>query len=173
MKTLAIILSMIGLVSLNSCKQQKDPQAVLENPETRTEVFNAITENDDYMAGFMESMHNNPQAMQMMQGNRKMMGSMMQGGGMQMMMKDSMMMKNMMGNKTMMHEMMNGMMKSPETMNSMMQMMHQNGMMSEDCMESCKKMMGEKGMDLPAGKSGMQNMNKMGSPIKENHTEHH
>lgn len=110
MKALTIILSMIGLVSLNSCTQETNPQAVLENPETRTEVFNDIAQNDDYMTEFMENMHNNPQAMQMMQGNKKMMSSMMQGEGMQMMMKDS----------TMMHSMMDGMMK----------MMHEKGMMS-------------------------------------------
>ena len=67
MKALTIILSMIGLVSLNSCTQETNPQAVLENPETRTEVFNDIAQNDDYMTEFMENMHNNPQAMQMMQ----------------------------------------------------------------------------------------------------------
>jgi hypothetical protein len=48
-------------------------------------------------------------------------------------------------------------------MGTMMKMMHEKGMMSEDCMESCSKMMGEKGMD-------MQNMN---SPNKQDHTEHH
>ena len=92
MKTLVIFISIVGLVSLNSCNQQADPQDVLENPETRTEVFNAITKNLDYMTEFMESMHGNQHAMQMMQGNKKMMGSMMQGEGMQMMMTDSTMM---------------------------------------------------------------------------------
>ncbi|QFZ54855.1 DUF4175 domain-containing protein [Oceanihabitans sp. IOP_32] len=149
MKALTIILSMIGLVSLNSCTQETNPQAVLENPETRTEVFNDIAQNDDYMTEFMENMHNNPQAMQMMQGNKNMMDAMMQGEGMQMMMEDGMMM----------HSMMDGMMK----------MMHEKGMMSEDCMESCSKMMGEKGMDM----QGMDKMDDMDSPTKGEHTEHH
>ena len=138
MKALTIILSMIGLVSLNSCTQETNPQAVLENPETRTEVFNDIAQNDDYMTEFMENMHNNPQAMQMMQGNHKMMGGMMKGDGMQMMMKDSMMMKNMM----------KSMMKNGKMMGNMMKMMHEKGMMSEDCMESCKNMMAEEGLDI-------------------------
>ena len=43
--------------------------------------------------------------------------------------------------------------------------MHEKGMMSKDCMESCKNTMGEKGMD-------MQGMN-MDSSIKEDHTDHH
>ena len=159
MKTLVIFISIVGLVSLNSCNQQADPQAVLENPETRTEVFNAITKNHDYMTEFMESMHGNQHAMQMMQGNKKMMGSMMQGEGMQMMMKDS----------TMMHSMMDGMMNDGKMMGTMMKMMHEKGMMSEDCMESCSKMMSEKGMDM----QGMNKMDNMDSSTKEDHTEHH
>ena len=149
MKTLLIVLSAIGLLSLNSCKQETNTQALMENPETRTEVFNAISKNHDYMTEFMENMHNNPQAMQMMQGNKNMMDAMMQGEGMQMMMEDGMMM----------HSMMDGMMK----------MMHEKGMMSEDCMESCKNMMGEKGMDM----QGMDKMDDMDSPTKGEHTEHH
>ena len=136
MKTLLIVLSAVGLLSLNSCKQETNTQALMENPETRTEVFNAISKNHDYMTEFMESMHDNQHAMQMMQGNKKMMSSMTQGEGMQMMMKDS----------TMMHS-----------------------MMSEDCMESCSKMMGEKGMDM----QGMDKMDDMDSPTKGEHTEHH
>ena len=159
MKTLLIVLSAVGLLSLNSCKQETNPQALMENPETRTEVFNAISKNHDYMTEFMESMHDNQHAMQMMQGNKKMMSSMMQGEGMQMMMKDS----------TMMHSMMDGMMNDGKMMGTMMKMMHEKGMMSEDCMESCSKMMGEKGMDM----QGMDKMDDMDSPIKGEHTEHH
>ncbi|KKN85259.1 hypothetical protein LCGC14_0280870 [marine sediment metagenome] len=124
MKTLVIILSAIGLLSLNSCNQKTDPTAMLENSETRTELFDAITSNHDYMTEFMGSIQENNHAMQMMQGNKKMMGTMMQDGGMKMMMKDSMMKKN------------------------MMQMMHEKGMMSEDCLESCKNMMAEEGLDI-------------------------
>jgi len=159
MKTLLIVLSAVGLLSLNSCKQETNTQALMENPETRTEVFNAISKNHDYMTEFMESMHDNQHAMQMMQGNKKMMSSMMQGEGMQMMMKDS----------TMMHSMMDGMMNDGKMMGTMMKMMHEKGMMSEDCMESCSKMMGEKGMDM----QGMDKMDDMDSPTKGEHTEHY
>jgi len=159
MKTLLIVLSAVGLLSLNSCKQETNTQALMENPETRTEVFNAISKNHDYMTEFMESMHDNQHAMQMMQGNKKMMSSMMQGEGMQMMMKDS----------TMTHSMMDGMMNDGKMMGTMMKMMHEKGMMSEDCMESCSKMMGEKGMDM----QGMDKMDDMDSPTKGEHTEHH
>lgn len=151
MKTLLIIFSAIGLLSLNSCKQETNPQALMENPETRSKVFNTITQNDDYMTEFMESMPDNLHTMQMMQGNKKMMGSMMQGEGMQMMMKDS----------TMMHSMMNGMMDDGKMMGKMMKMMHEKGMMSEDCMQSGMKMMGEKGMD------------NIDPTTKDDHTSHH
>lgn len=163
MKTLLIVLSAFGLLSLSSCKQEADPQTLMENPETRTELFNAITSNNDYMTQFMESMHDSEHTMTMMQGNKKMMASMMHGEGMQMMMKDS----------TMMHSMMNRMLNDGKMMGTMMKMMHEKGMMSEDCMESCSRMMREQGMDLPAGKAGMQNMNKTDSPNKQDHTEHH
>tara|TARA_R110002072_G_scaffold175477_1_gene331233 strand:- start:9118 stop:9588 length:471 start_codon:yes stop_codon:yes gene_type:complete len=156
MRTLFIGLLAIGLFSLTSCKQETDTQALLENPKTRTEVFNSIVENDAYMAEFMKSMHGNPATMKMMQGNKKMMGSMMNGQGMQMMMKDS----------TMMHSMMNRMMDDGKMMGNMMKMMHEKGMMSEDCMESCSMMMKDKGMD-------MQGMDDMDSPTKGEHTEHH
>ena len=43
---------------------------------------------------------------------------------------------------------MQSMMKDGKMMGNMMQMMHKKGMMSKDCMESCKQMMGEKAMDM-------------------------
>ena len=170
MKNTLFLLITIGLLSLSSCKQDTNTQALLENTQTRTEIFNAISENHEYMSAFMKQMQDNPHAVQMMQGNKKMMGNMMKGQGMKMMMKDSMMMKNMMqgmmehmqGRHTMMQEMM----KDGKMMGNMMQMMHKKGMMSEDCMQSCMKMMGDKGMD-------MEGMNKMGSSEKDDHTTHH
>jgi hypothetical protein len=54
------------------------------------------------------------------------------------MMKDSAMMHNMMGN----------MMNNPRMMGDMMQMMQKEGIMSQECMQSCLKMMGNKGLDM-------------------------
>jgi hypothetical protein len=65
--------------------------------------------------------------------------------------------------------MMNGMMNDGKMMGTMMKMMHEKGIMSEDCMESCSKMMSEKGMDM----QGMNKMDNMDSSTKEDHTEHH
>jgi len=134
MRTFVIIFSVVGLITFSSCKQEKDVQAMLENTETRSEIINTISKNQDYMTEFMD----NDQTMQMMQGNQNMMGNMMKGNGTQMMMKDSTMMKNMM----------QSMMKDGKMMGDMMQMMHEKGMMSEDCMESCKNMMKEQGLDV-------------------------
>lgn len=65
--------------------------------------------------------------------------------------------------------MMKVMMKDGKMMGNMMKMMHEKGIMSEDCMESCKKMMEGKGMDM----NGINKMDDMDSPTKEDHTEHH
>lgn len=147
MRITTIILLAIGLVSLSSCNQKTDPNAMLENSETRTELFNAIASNHNYMMEFMENMQGNDHAMQMMQGS-----------GMQLIMKDSMMMKNMM----------QSMMKDGKMMGSMMKIMHEKGMMSEDCMESCKKMMGDKGMDMKG--MGMMDKDKKSG---DDHSGHH
>ncbi len=40
------------------------------------------------------------------------------------------------------------MMKDGKMMGNMMQMMHKEGMMGEDCMKSCMKMMNDKGMNM-------------------------
>ena len=170
MKILIIILSAIGFLSLNSCNQKTDPSAMLENSETRTELFDAIASNHDYMTEFMGNMQGNNHAMQMMQGNKKIMGTVMQGGGMKMMMKDSMMMKNMVqgitGNMQGRQSMMNEMMKDGKMMGNMIKMMHEKGMMSEDCMESCKKMIEES--ELEAIKRGELELSK-----SQSHGNHH
>lgn len=154
MRTLVIIFSIITLVAVSSCNQKTDTNAILENSETRSEILKTITGNHNYMMEFMESMHNNEHAMQMMQGNQKMMGMMMKGNGMKMMMKDSMMTKNIM----------HSMMKDGKMMGNMMQMMHKEGMMGEDCMKSCMKMMENKGMNV---------MNGDEKEVEEDHSEHH
>lgn len=158
MKTVTLIFLTIGLLTLNSCDQKTDINAMLDNSETRTEIFDAIANKPDYMMGFMENMQGNEQAIQMMQGNSKMMGNMMQGQDMQMMMKDSMMTKNMMQT----------MMKDGKMMGNMMQMMHEKGMMGEDCMKSGMKMMGEKGMDMTG--MGMMETDKK---TEDDHSGHH
>lgn len=154
MKTLVVIFSVIGLLTLNSCKQETDVQALLENAETRSEVLKTIAENHNFMTEFMENMQGNNHAMQMIQGNKKMMGMMMNGEAMQMMMKDSMIANNMM----------HSMMKDGAMMRNMMKMMHKKGTMSEDCMKSSMKIMVDKGMDMMDGNEKKD---------KEDHSSHH
>ena len=52
------------------------------------------------------------------------------------------------GMKIMKGKMMGEMMKDGKMMGMMMKMMQEKGMMSEECMQSCMKMMGDKGMDM-------------------------
>ena len=139
MKKSILLFLVVGMLTMYSCNQKPDVNKMLENQETKNEIFNAITENHDYMMGFMETMQNSEHAIQMMQENK-----MMKGKRMQMMMSDSTMMKNMMGNKNIMMNMMRQMMTDTTQMNTMMQMMHQKGMMSNECMQSCRKMMNKK-----------------------------
>jgi hypothetical protein len=154
MKTVLIIFSAIGLLTLNSCNQKTDRKAILENSKSRIEVFDAIVSNPEFMTEFMVNMHSNPDAMHMMQGNKMMMGNMMGDNGMQMMMmtKDSMMTKNSMHgtmiNSEMMQSMMGEMIKDRTTMAAMMQVMQERGMISDECMQASMKMMEskEKGM---------------------------
>jgi len=143
MKTLVIILSTIGLLSLNSCSQRTDTNSILKNSESRREVMNNIAENHDYMTEFMEHMHKSPHAMQMMQGNKLMMGTMMRRNGMEMMMADTTMMKNtmetMLGNLNGRHLMMNEFFQDDDMMTQMIQLMHRKGMISKSCMENAMK----------------------------------
>ena len=129
MKTTTIILMVIGLVSLSSCEQKTDTNVMLENSETRTELFDAIASNHNYMTEFMGNMQGNDHTMQMMKGNQNIMGNMMKGENLNMILNDSLMSMN------------------------MMQIMYKEGKLSEDCMSSSMKMMNDKGMN----KGGMHN----------------
>ena len=69
MKTVTMIISVLVLVILSSCGQKTDPNAILENSETRMELFEAIASNHGYLTEFMDNMQDNDHAMQMMKGN--------------------------------------------------------------------------------------------------------
>lgn len=138
MKTIVIIFSILGFITFSSCTQKTDASSLLDNSETRNEIFTAIASDHNMMMSFIETMQDNDNAMQIMQGNQMMMGNMMKGGGMGMIMKDSMMMHNMMGN----------MMKNKKMMGNMMQMMNSQGMMSNECMQAMMQMMYDKDMDM-------------------------
>ena len=131
MKIIIMIISISGFITLNSCTQKMDVNKMLDNSETRSEIFEAIATDHDQMMSFVKSIQSNEHAMQMMQDNYMMMGNMMKGRGMHVMMKDSMMMHSMMGN----------MMKNKKMMGNMIQMMNNEGMMSYECMQTMIKTM--------------------------------
>ncbi|MFH4967879.1 hypothetical protein V8G61_06690 [Gaetbulibacter sp. M240] len=130
MKTFLTILSMIGLFLFVSCNQNTNANRLLENEKTREEIFNTIGNNHDYMMDFMESVQTNDHAMNMMQGHPMMMRHMM-----------NTQMQNMMNNRDMMDSVMMNMLNDENTMSRMMQMMHDNHMISQDCMQSTMNMM--------------------------------
>lgn len=118
------LLLIFGFIILSSCTQKTDVTALLNDTDTRSEIFTEIAGNHDLMMSFMETMQANDHAMQMMQGNQMMMGHMMKGNGMQMMMKNSAMMGN------------------------MMQMMSKEGFISNECMQAMMKIMNDRGMNI-------------------------
>ena len=136
MKTLATLLTVIGLFTLTSCKQNTDVNTMMQNSEMRGQMMQNIVGDHAMMTEFMGKMKDNQHAMQMMQGDKSMMNMMMKGEG------------NMMNDSVMSMNMMHSMMKDGKMMNQMMQMMHNEGMMSDECMQSCMKMMKDKGMDM-------------------------
>lgn len=106
MRTITLIFSIITITALSSCNEKQDAEAMLENHVKRIHIYESIAGNHEFMNEFLLKMQENDYAIQMMRGNQKIMGNLMQGSG--------------------------------------MQMMHEKGMMSKDCMESCKNMMGKK-----------------------------
>jgi len=164
MKTLILVVSMAGLLTLTSCNQKKDANTLLKDNNTRTELFTAIASNPEMMTQFMNIVKNNDGAMRIMQGNKQMMGKMMNGKSMMTMMKNNPeMMKNMSKmmskDKGAMHNMMNNMMKDGKMMTMMINMMYKNGLMNKKSMESCMTMMKKKGMNV-GGKMMNGNMHK-------------
>ena len=131
----AIILLWMG------CGQQADVNSMLKNAASKDKVFSAILDDHELMTEFMTKMMSNEHAMMMMKGDKGMMGNMMSGGNMMNMMKDN-------------PDMMSGMMKDGNMMGHMMQMMNQEGMMSQECMQSCTKMMKDKGISMDMGMMG-------------------
>ena len=136
----AIILLWMG------CGQQADVNSILKNAASKDKVFSTILDDHELMTEFMTKMMSNEHAMMMMKGNGDMMSGMMGDGNMMKMMKGK-------------PDMMSGMMKDRKMMGHMMQMMQQEGMMSEECVQSCMKMMSDKGMDM-SGMMGDKGMMK-------------
>ncbi len=87
MKTTTLLISMITLFTFNVLGQGSNVKALLENRDTREEIFSIILNDHNLMMEFMDQMNGNEHAMAMMRGNHKMMmnlqeESQMQGGHM-------------------------------------------------------------------------------------------
>ncbi len=151
MKTLALIISMVTLVTFSSMGQNTDVDKLLQNTESRDVIFNTILNDNDLMIDFMKTMKQNKHAMMMMQNNQmpnqsKEMGMgdkkpMMDSGAMMKKMQNNPeMMKKMMSNmmtmcehdSTMRNNMANMMSKHPEMMQMCMEKMHKSNMMQKD-----------------------------------------
>ncbi|MFB6318580.1 hypothetical protein [Saccharicrinis sp. FJH54] len=65
MKTLMVIISMFALMTMNSFGQTKTINKLLENKESKQELFNAIQNDHQLMSEFMQNMHGNQHAMMM------------------------------------------------------------------------------------------------------------
>lgn len=135
---IVLILSFSAIFHLTSCAQQADVNQMMQNEETREEVYEAITEDDQMMNEFMDHMQRSDRAMGMMRGHQHMMGSMMQDEGA--------FMNRMQNNPQFRDHMMNMMMDYQPMMMQMMNHMHQQGVISDDCFQSMNQMMEEQGM---------------------------
>jgi len=140
MKSKIFFVAIVSALLLTiGCNSAGNIDKLLENQITRQEVFDKITTDHEMMTQLMESMMNSEHSKMMMKEHEGMKDMMMGDGEMMNMMKDK---------PDMMHGMMSEMMKDEKMMGHMMQMMNKEGMMSDDCMQSCMKMMGDKGMDM-------------------------
>jgi hypothetical protein len=88
MKTIALIFSIMTLITVNSLGQNANIKGLLEKPETRNEIFNTIMNSHELMTDFMNSANGNQHAMMMIRQNDRMTeqnGNMGMNGGNQMM----------------------------------------------------------------------------------------
>ncbi len=139
-------------IIIAACQPQPDESAILENEETRNEIYEAIVADHGYSQEMMAKMMEDDHTQMMMKGNGEMMRMMMSDNeDMKAMMKDNPeMMQGMMGNmmnmadadSSMCTQMMTMMKDKPNMMGQMMEMMHKEGMMDKETMMKNKEKMG-------------------------------
>lgn len=96
MKTTNLLISVFFLLLILGCNREKKISELLEDNNTRTEVFNEILNDEALLAKFMDDMHKHRTAMRMLSGHSGMMGDLMNWNNMQ----------EMMGTETMRRKMM-------------------------------------------------------------------
>jgi len=162
MKTLALTLTMITLLTFNGLGQSKEIKTLLDKPETRKEVFNTIMNDHELMMDFMNQMKGNQHAKMMMNENSQMKPQdvkMDMKGDHQMMGHENMMnmMKN---NPEMMQKMMSNMMEMCEKDSTMRDRMTDMMAQHPEMMQKCMQMMNEKGMSAKEGRMHMMESGK-------------
>ena len=167
MKAITILITTLTIFVLNVNGQNTDVKSLLDNQETRTEIFNAIASDHQLMMDFMKVAKENKHSAMMMSNtdNQQMKKMESEKGGMMEMDSEHQMMNMMKDNPEMMQKMMGNMMQMCEKDTAMRSKMAT--MMTEhpEMMKMCMQKMKEKGM--------MQSDEKMMNPEeKSNHNNH-
>ena len=131
MKTrITSILLLAGLFLLVACSS---PEQVLQNEQSRQQLYESIASDREMMQEFMNVAMSDQHAPMMHD----------------MMMADSTRMMHMMQNQPQMRQfMMSGMMRDSQMMGHMMEMMHQQGMMADECWQAFQQRMHGQGMHM-------------------------
>lgn len=174
MKTIVIMISMLTLFIYQGYSQNTDVKVLLNNPETREVIFNAIANDHQLMTDFMKTMKGNEHASMMMKNDNQQMGEKSEMG---MMGKDAS--HQMMGKENMMGMMNDNPEMMMNMMSNMMDMCEKDSVMSNkmanmmtdhpEMMQMCMKKMNEKGM---MGKDGKMRMMKPASSEMKKQHEH-
>ncbi len=127
---------MLAFSAFSGFSQNADVKELLDKPETRTEIFNTILENPEFMMEFMKSMKSNEHAMMMMKEGGK-----MKGLDAKVAMKGDHQMTG--TNMEMCSKMASMMAENPEMKQMMEQKMKQKGMINKDCCSQMTKKKGE------------------------------
>ena len=167
MKTITIFITMLTVLVFNVNGQNADVKSLLDNQETRTEIFNAIAEDHQLMMDFMQVAKENEHGAMMMRNteNHQMKKIESKESGMMHKNDEHQMMEMMKDNPEMMQKMMGNMMemckKDTVMRNQMINMMTEHPEMMKMCMQKMK----EKGTMDPDGKM-------MNTKEKSNHDNH-
>jgi hypothetical protein len=148
---IAAVFSLL-ILAFSACEQQGDVGKMLENEESRNQIYEAIISDNEHSKQLMQAMMEDDHTKMMMKGNGKLMNMMMSDNeDMMGMMKDNPeMMQGMMSNMMNMAEsdssvctqMMTLMKDKPNMMGQMMDMMHNEGMMDQETMMRNREKMG-------------------------------
>lgn len=147
----AMVFSLL-ILSFSACQQQGDVSKMLENEESRNQIYEAIISDNEHSKQLMQAMMEDDHTLMMMKDNGELMSMMMsENENMMGMMKDNPemtqgMMSNMMNmaesDSSVCTQMITLMKDKPNVMGQMMDMMHKEGMMDKETMMRNREKMG-------------------------------